>query len=37
MVLDKGLQFIAELTKKLNRILKINTKLLTLFYLQTDS
>ena len=36
VVLDRGLQFAVELTKELNRMLKIETKLLTLFHLQTD-
>ena len=36
MVSDRGLQFVAELTKKLNRMLEIKTKLLTSFYSQTD-
>jgi len=36
VVLDKGPQFAAELTKELNRMLEIETKLLTVFYLQTD-
>jgi len=34
---DKGPQFAAEMTKELNRILGIKTKLLTLFHPQTDS
>ena len=34
VVLDRGPQFVAELTKKLNRILGIKTKLLAAFYLQ---
>ena len=33
---DRRPQFAAELTKKLNRMLGIETKLLTAFYLQTD-
>jgi len=33
---DRGLQFAVELTKKLNRMLEIKTKLSTVFYLQTD-
>ena len=37
IVLDRGPQFVAELTKNLNRILEIETKLLTLFYSQTNS
>ena len=36
VVLDRGPQFAAELTKELNRILGIETKLLTAFHLQTD-
>ena len=36
MILDRGLQFVVELTKKLNRMLGIQTKLLTLFHSQTD-
>ena len=36
MTLDKGLQFIARLIKKLNKILRIETKLLIVFHLQTD-
>ena len=36
MVLDRGPQFAAELTKELNRVLDIETKLLTAFYSQTD-
>ena len=36
VVSDRGLQFAAELTKKLNRILEIQTKLLTTFHPQTD-
>jgi len=37
MVLDRGSQFATELTKKLNSILGIETKLLTVFHSQTDS
>ena len=33
VVLDKGLQFVVELMKKLNKMLGIETKLLTLFHL----
>ena len=33
---DRGLQFAAELTKKLNRMLGIQTKLSTTFHPQTD-
>ena len=33
---DRGLQFVAELTKELNNILGIEMKLSTLFYSQTD-
>jgi len=36
MVLDRGPQFAAELTKELNRMLGIKTKLLTSFHPQTD-
>ena len=36
MISDRGLQFVVELTKELNKILEIETKLLTVFYLQTD-
>ena len=36
IVLDKGLQFIAELTKELNRMLEITMKLLTVFHPQMD-
>jgi len=32
VVLDRKPQFVAELTKKLNEMLGIETKLLTLFY-----
>jgi len=35
-VSDRGLQFVAELTKELNNILGIEMKLSTLFYSQTD-
>jgi len=34
--LDRGLQFAAKLTKELNKMLGIETKLLTLFHPQTD-
>ena len=37
MVLDRGLQFVVELTQKLNRMLGIETKLLISFYPQIDS
>ena len=37
VVLDRELQFAAELTKELNQMLEIKTKLLTAFYLQTNS
>ena len=33
VVLDKGLKFVVELIKKLNKMLRIETKLLTLFHL----
>ena len=36
IVLDRGPQFVAELTKELNRMLGIKTKLSTAFHLQTD-
>ena len=36
VVLDRGPQFVAELTKELNRILGIEMKLLTAFHPQTD-
>ena len=36
VVSDRGPQFAAELTKELNRMLGIKTKLLTIFHLQTD-
>ena len=36
VVSDRGPQFAAELTKELNRMLGIKTKLLTAFYPQTD-
>ena len=36
VVSDRGPQFAAELTKKLNRMLGIKTKLSTSFHLQTD-
>ena len=36
VVLDRGPQFTAELTRELNRILEIKTKLLMAFYPQTD-
>jgi len=36
MILDRGPQFVAELTKKLNRMLGIKTKLSTAFHPQTD-
>jgi len=32
VVLDRGLQFVAELTKELNRMLGIKTKLSTAFH-----
>jgi len=37
IVSDRGLQFVAEMTKKLNAMLGIKTKLLTAFHSQTDS
>jgi len=36
VVSDKGPQFAVELTKELNRMLRIETKLSTVFHLQTD-
>jgi len=36
VVSDRGLQFVAELTKELNRILRIKTKLSTAFHPQMD-
>ena len=36
VVLDRGLQFAAELTKELNKMLGIQTKLSTAFNPQTD-
>jgi len=36
VVLDRGPQFAAELTKELNRMLEIRTKLSTVFHPQTD-
>jgi len=36
IVSDRGLQFTAELTKELNEMLGIETKLLTVFYPQMD-
>jgi len=35
-VLDRGPQFAVELTKELNKMLEIETRLLTAFYPQTD-
>ena len=37
VISDRGLSFIAELTRKLNRMLSIETKLLSLFHPQTNS
>jgi len=37
VLLDRGPQFALELMKELNKMLGIETKLLTLFHLQTDS
>ena len=37
VISNRELQFVVELTKELNRMLGIETKLLTLFYLQTNS
>ncbi len=36
MVLDRGSQFAAELTKEFNSMLEIETKLLIAFHPQTD-
>jgi len=36
VVLDRGPQFAVELTKKINRMLGIEIKLLTAFHPQTD-
>ena len=36
VVSDRGPQFAAELTKELNRMLGIETRLLTVFHPQTD-
>ena len=36
VVSDRGPQFVAELTKELNRMLGIETRLLTVFYPQMD-
>ena len=36
MISDRGLQFAAELTRELNKMLGIETKLLTAFHPQTD-
>jgi len=36
VILDRGPQFVAELTKELNRMLGIRTKLSTIFHPQTD-
>ena len=35
-MLDRGLQFVAKITKKLNAMLGIETKLSTAFHPQTD-
>ena len=35
-MLDRGSQFATELMKELNRILEIETRLLTVFHPQTD-
>ena len=37
VILDRGPQFVAELTKELNKMLEIEIKLLILFHLKTDS
>ena len=35
-MLDRGLQFALDLTEELNQMLRIETKLLTAFYPQTN-
>ena len=37
IILNKGLQFVILLIKKLNRVLEIKMKLLIAYHLQTDS
>ena len=36
IISDRGLQFVAELTKELNEILRIEMRLSIVFHLQTD-
>jgi len=36
IIIDKGVQFVVEMMKKLNNMLEINTKLSTVYHLQTD-
>ena len=36
IISNRGPQFVAELTRKLNKMLEIETRLLTVFHLQTD-
>jgi len=36
MISDRGLQFVAELIKELNKMLEIEMRLLIAFYPQTD-
>jgi len=36
MISNRGPQFVADLTKELDQILGIETRLLTVFYSQTD-
>ena len=36
IISDRGPQFVAEFTRELNKMLGIETRLLTAFYLQTD-
>ena len=36
VISNRGLQFMVELIKELNRILEIETRLLIVFHLQTD-
>jgi len=37
IVLDRGLQFVAKLTKKLDQMLRVETRFSTVFHLQTNS
>jgi len=36
IIIDKGVQFVVEMMKKLNNMLEINTKLSTAYHPQTD-